>query len=62
VDKSTGLRSDQTIVLTGAQSPDRYPDQLRRVTVRDTERGRKNWGLTPFLRRGSDPVFATADR
>jgi hypothetical protein len=40
VDKSTGLRSDQTIVLTGAQSPDRYPDKLRRVTVRDTERGR----------------------
>ncbi|NIV33966.1 MAG: IS4 family transposase [Anaerolineae bacterium] len=40
VNKSTGLRSDQTVVLTGAKTATRYPDKLRRVTVRDTERGR----------------------
>jgi hypothetical protein len=31
VDKSTGLRSDQTIVLTGPKSSQRYPTSLRRV-------------------------------
>jgi hypothetical protein len=31
VDKSTGLRSDQTIVLTGPKSSQRYPRPLRRV-------------------------------
>jgi len=39
VDKTSGLRSDQTIVLAGSRSHGRYPDKLRRVTVRDTERG-----------------------
>ncbi len=32
VDKSTGLRSDQTIVLTGPKSQTLYPDPLRRVS------------------------------
>src|SRR5262245_3099782 len=32
VDKSTGLRSDQTIVLTGRKSSLRYPAPLRRVS------------------------------
>jgi hypothetical protein len=31
IDKSTGLRSDQTIVLTGPKSSQRYPMPLRRV-------------------------------
>ena len=31
IDKSTGLRSDQTIVLTGPKSSQRYPTPLRRV-------------------------------
>jgi len=32
VDKSTGLRSDQTILLTGPKSQNLYPDPLRRVS------------------------------
>jgi uncharacterized protein DUF4372/DDE family transposase len=32
VDKSTGLRSDQTILLTGPKSQTLYPDPLRRVS------------------------------
>jgi hypothetical protein len=32
VDKSTGLRSDQTIILTGPKSQTLYPDPLRRVS------------------------------
>ena len=31
VDKSTGLRSDQTIVLCGPKTSDRYPAPLRRI-------------------------------
>jgi len=35
VDKSTGLRCDQTIVLTGINSPQYYPEKLRRVRFFD---------------------------
>jgi len=38
VDKSTGLRSDQTIRLTGPQTAQRYPDPLRRIHYFDVER------------------------
>jgi len=31
VERSTGLQSDQTIVLTGVRSAQRYPDPLRRI-------------------------------
>jgi hypothetical protein len=31
VDKSTGVRSDQSILLTGPKSSKLYPDPLRRV-------------------------------
>jgi hypothetical protein len=37
VDKSTGLRCDQTIVLTGVKSKKQYPDKLRRVKFFDDE-------------------------
>jgi len=37
VDKSTGLRSDQTIILKGLQTSQDYPDPLRRVRYFDTE-------------------------
>ena len=37
VDRSTGLRSDQTIVLRGPKSSQDYPDLLRRITYRDPE-------------------------
>jgi len=37
VDKSTGLKCDQTIVLTGKDSAKHYPEQLRRVRYYDEE-------------------------
>ena len=37
VDKSTGLRSDQTIVLTGFYSCGGYPEPLRRISYYDAE-------------------------
>jgi hypothetical protein len=37
VDKTTGLRSDQTVVLTGPKSSQEYPDPLRRISYVDTE-------------------------
>jgi len=37
VDKSTGLRSDQTIVLRGPLSSKRYPEPLRRIRYFDAE-------------------------
>ena len=37
VDKNTGLRCDQTIALTGVNSPKYYPEKLRRVRFFDTE-------------------------
>jgi hypothetical protein len=37
VDKSTGLRSDQTIVLNGPKSSHLYPDPLRRISYFDAE-------------------------
>ena len=38
VDRSTGLRADQTIVLTGLHAFDHYPSKLRRVSYVDLER------------------------
>ena len=38
VDRSTGLRSDQTIRLTGPQSSRRYPTPLRRIHYFDAEK------------------------
>ena len=40
IDKSTGLRCDQTIVLTGIKSAKCYPDKLRRVKFFDNQKGR----------------------
>ncbi len=37
VDKSTGLRCDQTILLTGVQSIKDYPEQLRLIRFFDSE-------------------------
>jgi hypothetical protein len=37
VDKNTGLRCDQTIALTGVDSPKYYPEKLRRVRFFDIE-------------------------
>ena len=46
VDKSTGLRSDQTIVLKGPKSSQLYPDPLRRVSYWDSEYHRRLVFLT----------------
>jgi IS4 transposase len=37
VDKATGLRADQTIILKGYKSRESYPEALRRVSYVDTE-------------------------
>lgn len=40
VDKTTGLRSDQTVALTGFYARKDYPDKLRRIRYYDAENGR----------------------
>lgn len=40
VDKSTGLRCDQTIALSGVHSKDDYPEHLRRIKYFDKENNR----------------------
>ena len=41
VDKSTGVRSDQTVVLSSFESASVYPDPLRRVSYFDAETGKR---------------------
>jgi hypothetical protein len=40
VDKSTGLRCDQTIALTGIKTRYQYPDKIRRIKFFDDEKDR----------------------
>jgi len=40
IDKSTGLRCDQTIMLTGLKPQEYYPGKFRRVEYFDKEKGR----------------------
>jgi hypothetical protein len=46
VDKATGLRADQTIVLAGPKSSRLYPERLRRVKFFDAEHERRFTFLT----------------
>lgn len=46
VDKTTGLRSDQTIVLAGPKSSRLYPDPLRRIVFCDLQHNRRFVFLT----------------
>jgi IS4 transposase len=46
VDKTTGLRSDQTVVLAGPKSSRAYPVPLRRIAFYDDEHGRRLVFLT----------------
>ena len=46
VDKTTGLRSDQTIVLAGTKSSRLYPDPLRRIAFYDADHDRRLVFLT----------------
>jgi hypothetical protein len=51
VDKTTGLRCDQTIVLTGVNTAQEYPQPLRRIKFVDPDTGKRlifltnNWVL-----------------
>jgi len=46
VDKSTGLRSDQTIITTGVETATDYPEALRRICYYDAETGKRLVFLT----------------
>jgi hypothetical protein len=46
VDRSAGLRCDQTILLTGVRSAQRYPDPLRRIHFFDAEKDSRLTFLT----------------
>lgn len=46
VDKSTGLRSDQTILLLGPRTSSLYPDLLRRISYFDAENQKRLVFLT----------------
>jgi Transposase DDE domain/Domain of unknown function (DUF4372) len=46
VDKATGLRSDQTVILAGPKSSRSYPDPLRRVAFFDAQHERRLVFLT----------------
>ena len=45
-DRTTGLRSDHTVILTGIASARAYPDPLRRVTYFDAETNKRLKFLT----------------
>lgn len=55
VDKSTGLRCDQTIILTGVKTATAYPEPLRRVVYFDVDAGKRyvfltnNFSLPPLV-------------
>jgi hypothetical protein len=46
VDKTTGVRSDHTVILTAIDSAKSYPDQLRRVSYLDMETRKRFQFLT----------------
>jgi hypothetical protein len=41
IDKSFGLRSDQTVILTGKKTAQYYPEKLRRIVINDKEQNRR---------------------
>jgi len=46
IDKTTGIRSDHTVILTSFESASAYPDALRRVTYLDVENNKRFRFLT----------------
>jgi Domain of unknown function (DUF4372)/Transposase DDE domain len=46
IDKKTGVRSDQTVILTSFESASAYPDALRRVSYFDAETNKRLKFLT----------------
>lgn len=61
IDKSTGVRSDQTIVLTGLKTRKLYPDPLRRVSFYSEENDKRLVFLTNNFNLPS-PTIATLYR
>jgi hypothetical protein len=57
VDKSTGVRSDQTVILTSFESASAYPDPLRRVSYFDEETNKR---LTFLTNNFTLPAFVVA--
>ena len=49
IDKSTGVRSDQTVLLTSFESASAYPDPLRRVSFFDAKTNKRLTFLTNNL-------------
>ena len=58
IDKTTGLRSDQTIVLTGTDTPKFYPDKLRKIVFYSKERNKR---LTFFTNNFQLPAKTIAE-
>ncbi len=58
IDKACGLRSDQTIMLTGEKSVVRYPTRLRRVRYHDRETKKS---LTFLTNNFTLPALTVAD-
>jgi hypothetical protein len=52
VDRTTGVRSDHTVILTAIGSAKVYPDVLRRVSCFDVETGRRGEDPDPDRRVG----------
>ena len=57
VDKSTGLRCDQTIVLTGIKTAKQYPEKIRRIRYVDPENDKN---LTFLTNNFALPAFTIA--
>lgn len=57
VDKSTGLRCDQTIVLTGIKTAKQYPEKIRRIRYIDFENDKN---LTFLTNNFTLPAFTIA--
>ena len=58
IDKSLGLRADQTVVLTGTQTAQHYPEKIRRVVVYDKK---QNLRLILFTNNFQLPAYTIAE-
>jgi hypothetical protein len=62
VDKSTGVRSDHTVILAAIGSAEVYPDALRRVSYLDMETRKRFRFLTNnFASRNAIAIFQNPD-
>lgn len=62
IDKTTGVRCDQTVVFDLAASRKKYPDQLRRVAFFDTEKNRRFVFLTNNFSLPAETIAALYQR